>query len=137
MPSKDSTSAMPLREIGALETKAPLPSATSMALSARSCARCARSPVTSFRSQKSTALATSMTLPSATQFPAISFKRGVSDAIYKDHSALLWAVVDIMKSDLAALSSAGVNYIQIDAPRYSYYMDPKWREWIRSEIGMD
>src|SRR5580692_3134390 len=78
-----------------------------------------------------------MTLPSATQFPAISFKRGVTDAIYKDHSALLWAVVDIMKSDLAALSSAGVNYIQIDAPRYSYYMDPKWREWIRTEIGMD
>jgi 5-methyltetrahydropteroyltriglutamate--homocysteine methyltransferase len=78
-----------------------------------------------------------MTLPSATQFPAISFKRGVTDAVYKDHSALLWAVVDIMKSDLAALSSAGVSYIQIDAPRYSYYMDPKWREWIRTEIGMD
>src|SRR5215470_19655196 len=30
-----------------------------------------------------------MTLPSATQFPAISFKRGVSDAAYADHSALL------------------------------------------------
>jgi 5-methyltetrahydropteroyltriglutamate--homocysteine methyltransferase len=78
-----------------------------------------------------------MTLPSATQFPAISFKRGVSDAIYKDHAALLWAVVDIMKSDLATLADAGVKYIQIDAPRYSYYMDPKWREWIRAEIGMD
>jgi 5-methyltetrahydropteroyltriglutamate--homocysteine methyltransferase len=77
-----------------------------------------------------------MTLPSATQFPAISFKRGVTDSVYKDHSALLWAVVDIMKSDLAALSSAGVDYIQIDAPRYSYYMDPKWREWIRTEIGL-
>ena len=78
-----------------------------------------------------------MTLPSATQFPAISFKRGVTDSVYKDHSALLWAVVDIMKSDLAALSSSGVNYIQVDAPRYSYYMDPKWREWIRTEIGLD
>jgi methionine synthase II (cobalamin-independent) len=78
-----------------------------------------------------------MTLPSATQFPAISFKRGVTDAIYKNHSELLWAVVDIMKSDLAALSGDGVKYIQIDAPRYSYYMDPKWREWIRKEIGMD
>jgi 5-methyltetrahydropteroyltriglutamate--homocysteine methyltransferase len=78
-----------------------------------------------------------MTLPSATQFPAISFKRGVTDSVYDDHSALLWAVVDIMKTDLAALSSAGVKYIQIDAPRYSYYLDPKWREWIRTEIGMD
>jgi 5-methyltetrahydropteroyltriglutamate--homocysteine methyltransferase len=78
-----------------------------------------------------------MTLPSATQFPAISFKRGVTDAIYKTHSELLWAVVEIMKTDLTALSGDGVKYIQIDAPRYSYYMDPKWREWIRTEIGMD
>jgi 5-methyltetrahydropteroyltriglutamate--homocysteine methyltransferase len=78
-----------------------------------------------------------MTLPSATQFPAISFKRGVTDAVYKDHSELLWAVVEIMKGDLAKLASDGVTYIQIDAPRYSYYMDPKWREWIRTEIGMD
>ena len=78
-----------------------------------------------------------MTLPSATQFPAISFKRGVTDSVYKNHSELLWAVVDIMKGDLATLSAEGVKYIQIDAPRYSYYMDPKWREWIRTEIGMD
>ena len=78
-----------------------------------------------------------MTLPSATQFPAISFKRGVTDAIYKDHSALLWAIVEIMKKDLAELASQGVAYIQIDAPRYSYYMDPKWREWIRTEMAID
>ena len=75
-----------------------------------------------------------MTLPSATQFPAISFKAGITDKIYKDHSALLWDIVEIMKSDLAKLSSDGVSYIQIDAPRYSYYMDPKWREWIRTEL---
>jgi 5-methyltetrahydropteroyltriglutamate--homocysteine methyltransferase len=30
-----------------------------------------------------------------------------------------------------------VSYIQIDAPRYSYYMDPKWREWIRNEMRAD
>jgi 5-methyltetrahydropteroyltriglutamate--homocysteine methyltransferase len=77
-----------------------------------------------------------MTLPSATQFPAISFKRGVTDSVYKNHSELLWAIVEIMKSDMAKLSE-DVKYIQIDAPRYSYYMDPKWREWIRTEIGLD
>ncbi|MBZ5505375.1 MAG: methionine synthase [Acidobacteriia bacterium] len=75
-----------------------------------------------------------MTLPSATQFPAIAFKRGVTDRVYKDHSALLWDIVEIMKADLAQLSREGVNYIQIDAPRYSYYIDPKWREWIRKEM---
>lgn len=78
-----------------------------------------------------------ITLPSATQFPAISFKSGVTDKIYKDHSALLWDIVEIMKSDLAKLSSDGVKYIQIDAPRYSYYMDPKWREWIKTELKVD
>jgi 5-methyltetrahydropteroyltriglutamate--homocysteine methyltransferase len=78
-----------------------------------------------------------MTLPSATQFPAISFKRGVTDRVYKDHSALLWDIVEIMKADLAQLSREGVNYIQIDAPRYSYYIDPKWREWIRTEMRME
>jgi 5-methyltetrahydropteroyltriglutamate--homocysteine methyltransferase len=75
-----------------------------------------------------------MTLPSATQFPAISFKRGVTDAVYADHRALLWDVVAIMKDELARLAAEGVDYIQIDAPRYSYFMDPKWREWIRAEM---
>ncbi|HEX7289321.1 MAG TPA: methionine synthase [Candidatus Angelobacter sp.] len=78
-----------------------------------------------------------ITLPSATQFPAISFKRGITDHVYKDHSALLWDIVEIMKSDLAELSQQGVDYIQIDAPRYSYYIDPKWREWIRTEMQVD
>jgi methionine synthase II (cobalamin-independent) len=78
-----------------------------------------------------------MTLPSATQFPAISFKRGITDKVYADHSALLWHIVEIMKKELARLAAEGVKYIQIDAPRYSYYMDPKWREWIRTEMNSD
>jgi 5-methyltetrahydropteroyltriglutamate--homocysteine methyltransferase len=78
-----------------------------------------------------------MTLPSATQFPAISFKGGVTDKVYKDHSALLWDIVAIMKADIAKLAADGVSYIQIDAPRYSYFMDPKWREWIRTEMKVE
>src|SRR5579864_8030444 len=45
-----------------------------------------------------------MTLPSATQFPAISFKWGVTDKVYKNHVELQWAVVEIMKNELAKLS---------------------------------
>src|SRR5277367_2513953 len=78
-----------------------------------------------------------MTLPSATQFPAISFKRGVTDKVYATHSALLWDIVEIMKVELARLSAEGVSYIQIDAPRYSYFMDPKWRDWIRKEMNAE
>jgi 5-methyltetrahydropteroyltriglutamate--homocysteine methyltransferase len=82
-------------------------------------------------------VAIKMTLPSATQFPAISYKAGITDRTYKDHSALLWAIVEIMKADLRKLSSDGVKYIQIDAPRYSYYMDAKWREWIKREMKVE
>jgi 5-methyltetrahydropteroyltriglutamate--homocysteine methyltransferase len=78
-----------------------------------------------------------VTLPSATQFPAIAFKRGVTDRVYKDRSELLWDIVAILKSELEELAKQGVQYIQIDAPRYSYYMDPKWRHWIRNEMNVD
>jgi 5-methyltetrahydropteroyltriglutamate--homocysteine methyltransferase len=78
-----------------------------------------------------------MTLPSATQFPAISFKRGVTDKFYANHSALLWDIVEIMKVEMARLAAEGVKYIQIDAPRYSYFMDPKWREWIKTEMKVE
>jgi len=78
--------------------------------------------------------AVKMTLPSATQFPAIAWKAGLTDRVYADHSALLWDIVEIMKADLRTLAASGVAYIQIDAPRYSYFMDPKWRDWIRAEM---
>jgi len=75
-----------------------------------------------------------MTLPSATQFPAIAYKRGLSDAVYPDPSALLADIVAILETELAAVSAEGASYLQIDAPRYSYFVDPKWREWIRTEM---
>ncbi len=78
-----------------------------------------------------------VTLPSATQFPAIAYKRGVTDKVYPDHSALLWDIVAIMKSEVGALVTDGVPYVQIDAPRYSYYVDPKWRDYIKIEMGLD
>ena len=78
-----------------------------------------------------------MTLPSATQFPAISFKYGVTDAVYRDPVALLEAITAIMTEDLKKLAGTGVSYLQIDAPRYSYYLDPKWRRWMETEMRVD
>jgi 5-methyltetrahydropteroyltriglutamate--homocysteine methyltransferase len=57
--------------------------------------------------------------------------------VYPDHSALLWDIVAITRGEVQALVAEGVKYVQIDAPRYSYYMDPKWREYIRTEMGLD
>jgi 5-methyltetrahydropteroyltriglutamate--homocysteine methyltransferase len=78
-----------------------------------------------------------ITLPTANQFPAIFYKRGITDRIYPSHSALLWDLVPIIKGEIQALVNEGVQYVQIDAPRYSYYIDPKWRGYIKNETGVD
>ncbi|HEX9145805.1 MAG TPA: methionine synthase [Candidatus Binatia bacterium] len=78
-----------------------------------------------------------ITLPTANQFPAIFYKKGISDKIYPSHSALLWDIVPIIKGEIHALVNEGVQYVQIDAPRYSYYIDPKWRTYIKTETGVD
>jgi 5-methyltetrahydropteroyltriglutamate--homocysteine methyltransferase len=78
-----------------------------------------------------------VTLPSATQFPAIAYKRGITDKIYPTHSDLLWDIAEILKAEMRALADAGVPYLQIDAPRYSYYIDPKWRAWLKTELGVE
>ena len=78
-----------------------------------------------------------ITLPTANQFPAIYYKRGISDKFYPNHSALLWDIVPVIKAEIQALVDEGVQYVQIDAPRYSYYIDPKWRSYIKNEMGLD
>jgi 5-methyltetrahydropteroyltriglutamate--homocysteine methyltransferase len=78
-----------------------------------------------------------ITLPTANQFPAIFYKRGITDKIYPSHSALLWDLVPIIKGEIQALVNEGVQYVQVDAPRYSYYIDPKWRSYIKNETGVE
>lgn len=78
-----------------------------------------------------------MTLPTPNQFPAIAYKKGLSDRAYGSYSEFLWDIVPIFKAEMQALTGEGVPYIQIDAPRYSYYIDPKWRRYVEEEMGVD
>src|SRR3984885_1968263 len=78
-----------------------------------------------------------MTLPTPNQFPAIAYKKGLSDHAYASYSEFLWDIVPIFQAEMRALKSEGVQYIQIDAPRYSYFIDPKWRRYVRDEMGVD
>lgn len=78
-----------------------------------------------------------MTLPTANQFPAIAYKKGLSERAYRTYSEFLWDIVPIIQSEIRALVNEGVKYIQIDAPRYSYYIDPKWRHYVQEEMGVD
>ena len=77
-----------------------------------------------------------MTVPSPNQFPQLSFQSGVTDPHYADRSELLWDIAGIIKAELAALVNEGVPYVQVDAPRYSYYVDATWREHLRG-LGQD
>lgn len=77
-----------------------------------------------------------VTIPSPSQFPAICYQPGVSDRFYPTRSDLLWEIAGFIKAEIAALLESGVDYIQIDAPRYSYYVDPNWREHLRG-LGED
>jgi 5-methyltetrahydropteroyltriglutamate--homocysteine methyltransferase len=77
------------------------------------------------------------TLPSANQFPAIAWRKGHSEKAYPHYSEFLADVGEVIAGETAALSREGVAYIQIDAPRYSYYLDEKWREFLRAEYNSD
>ena len=78
-----------------------------------------------------------MTLPTPNQFPAIAYKKEISGGVYPTYSDFLWDTVPIVRSEIQALCEEGVKYIQIDAPRYSYYIDPKWRDYVKNEMGKD
>jgi 5-methyltetrahydropteroyltriglutamate--homocysteine methyltransferase len=78
-----------------------------------------------------------MTLPSANQFPAIAYRKGHSEGAYPTYAPFLADVSAIIGGEMAALANDGVAYIQVDAPRYSYYLDEKWRTFLRTEYSPD
>lgn len=78
-----------------------------------------------------------MTLPSANQFPAIAYRKGMSERAYPTYAEFLADVAAIIAGETQALANDGVSYIQIDAPRYSYYLDEKWRAFLRTEYNED
>jgi 5-methyltetrahydropteroyltriglutamate--homocysteine methyltransferase len=78
-----------------------------------------------------------ITLPTPNQFPAIAYKKGLSDPAYASYSEFLWDIVPIFKAEMQALARDGARYIQIDAPRYSYYLDPKWRRYVEEQMHVN
>ncbi len=73
-----------------------------------------------------------VTLPSPANFMVSSYKRGVSDRFYPSHAELLHDLVEIVRDEIQWLVSQGVAYIQLDAPFYSHYLDPKQREQMKA-----
>ena len=75
-----------------------------------------------------------MTVPSPNQFPAICYQDDVTDQFYPTRSDLLRELTGFIKSEIQSLLADGVSSIQMDEPRYSYYLDPARRDHLR---GLD
>jgi 5-methyltetrahydropteroyltriglutamate--homocysteine methyltransferase len=73
-----------------------------------------------------------ITLPAPSNFLVPSYKPGLTDRFYPTHSDLLADLVKIVRDEVQWLVSEGVEYIQLDAPYYSFYLDPRQREKLRS-----
>lgn len=72
-----------------------------------------------------------VTLPAPSNFMLASYKTGISDKFYPAHADLLKDLVEIVRDDVRWLISEGVSYIQLDAPYYSHYLDPRQRAQMR------
>lgn len=77
-----------------------------------------------------------ITLPAPSNFVLASYKPGVTDKFYATHAELLRDLVDIVRDEVRWLVSEDVRYIQLDAPYYSHYLDPRQREQMRA-AGFD
>jgi methionine synthase II (cobalamin-independent) len=69
-----------------------------------------------------------VTLPAPSNFIVSSYKPGITDKVYPTRAALLKELAEIVRDDARWLVSQGANYIQLDAPYYSHYLDPRQRE---------
>ena len=75
-------------------------------------------------------------MPAPSNFVIASYKTGITDKFYPAHSDLLEDLVKIVRGEIEWLISEGAPYIQLDAPYYSHYLDPKQRERLRG-AGFD
>jgi 5-methyltetrahydropteroyltriglutamate--homocysteine methyltransferase len=77
-----------------------------------------------------------ITLPAPSNFMLASYKKGISERFYPTQADLLRDLVDIVRDEIRWLVSEGTRYIQLDAPYYSHYIDPRDRATMRQR-GFD
>jgi 5-methyltetrahydropteroyltriglutamate--homocysteine methyltransferase len=65
-----------------------------------------------------------ITIPSPSHFLSY-WTPGVSNRAYPGRQAFLDALIGLMHEDAVALAAAGAAYLQIDAPKYTYFHDER------------
>ena len=70
-------------------------------------------------------------VPSVSQIVSSYWQRGASEQAYPTTSSLYPEIAAILRAEIEALIAEGVSYVQIDAPRYTYFVDDNWRQRFR------
>src|SRR5262244_436771 len=74
--------------------------------------------------------------PAATQHAISRYRPGVTDKFYPTINDMLQDVATIMRDEVQALIDEGASYVQLDAPSYSTFFDPKRRASLQAS-GID
>ena len=69
-----------------------------------------------------------ITVPAPSNFLVASYKAGITDTFYPTYGEFLEDLVEIIRDEIQWLVTEGATYIQLDAPYYSHYLDPRQRE---------
>ena len=77
-----------------------------------------------------------ITLPAPSNFLVTSYRPGITDRVYRTRAEMLRDLVEIVRDEIQWLAAEGVPYVQLDAPYYSTYLDPRTRERLR-QAGLD
>jgi 5-methyltetrahydropteroyltriglutamate--homocysteine methyltransferase len=77
-----------------------------------------------------------ITIPAPSNFPDVSFKPGLTDKYYASREEMLRDITGIIHDEVLSAVDQGVSYIQLDAPRYTYYVDTFVRQRMQSR-GVD
>ncbi len=76
--------------------------------------------------------------PAAMQHAIMRYRPGVTDKFYPTVHDMLQDVATIMREEVQALIDEGASYVQMDAPSYSNFFDPRRRELLQqSGIELD
>jgi len=76
--------------------------------------------------------------PAAMQHAIMRYRPGVTDKFYPTVHDMLQDVAAIMRQEVQALIDEGASYVQLDAPSYSNFFDPKRRAVLeQSGINLD
>lgn len=74
--------------------------------------------------------------PAAMQHAVSRYRPGVTDKFYPTLHDMLQDVAAIMRDEVQALVDEGACYVQLDAPSYSTFFDPRRRETLK-QSGID